>query len=189
MTRIVIYVLQRGLNYVNRKLLNVFTQRGIWLDCICVFWSVIALQCCIIFYCTMEWISYVIVQSLSHVWLFATPWTAACQASLSFTTSQRLLKLMSIELVMPSSQLILCHSLLLLSSIFPSTRVFPMSQLFTSGGQSIGVWTSASVLPMNIQDWFPLGWTGLILQSKGLSRVSSNTAVQKHQFFSAQSSL
>ena len=119
----------------------------------------------------------------------ATLWTAAHQASLSFTTSQSLLKLMSIELVMPSSQLILCHSLLLLSSIFPSTRVFPMSQLFTSGGQSIRVSASASVLLMNIQDWFPLGWTGLILQSKGLSRVSSNTAVQKHQFFSAQSSL
>ena len=119
----------------------------------------------------------------------ATLWTAAHQASLSFTTSQSLLKLMSIELVMPYSQLILCHSLLLLSSIFPSTRVFPMSQLFTSGGQSIRVSASASVLLMNIQDWFPLGWTGLILQSKGLSRVSSNTAVQKHQFFSAQSSL
>ena len=124
MTCIVIYVLQRGLNYVNRKLLNVFTQRGIWLDCICVFWSVIALQCCIIFYCTMEWISYVIVQSLSHVWLFATPWTAACQASLSFTIFQSLLKLMSIELVMPSNHLVLCQSLLLLSSIFPSIRVF-----------------------------------------------------------------
>ena len=103
----------------------------------------------------------------------ATLWTAAHQASLSFTTSQSLLKLMSIELVMPSSQLILCHSLLLLSSIFPSTRVFPMSQLFTSGGQSIRVSASASVLLMNIQDWFPLGWTGCISsQSKGLSKSS-----------------
>ena len=67
---------------------------------------------------------------------------------------------------------------------------FPMSQLFTSGGQSIGVAASAAVLPMNIQDWSPLGWTGWIsLQSKGLSRVFSNTAVQKHQFFSVQLSL
>ena len=73
---------------------------------------------------------------------------------------------------------------------FPASGSFPMSQLFASGGQSIGVSTSASVLPMNIQDWFPLGWTGWIsLQSKGLSRVFSNTTVQKHQLFSAQLSL
>ena len=73
---------------------------------------------------------------------------------------------------------------------FPASRSFPISQFFTSGGQSIGVSASASVLPMNIQDWFPLGVTGLIsLQSKGHSRIFSNTTVQKHQFFSAQSSL
>ena len=73
---------------------------------------------------------------------------------------------------------------------FPASRAFQMSQLFPSGGQSIGVSASASVLPMNIQDWFPLGWTGWIfMQSKGLSRVFSNTTVQKHQFFSAQLSL
>ena len=73
---------------------------------------------------------------------------------------------------------------------FPSSRSFPMSQLFASGGQSIGVSASASVLPMNIQDWSALGWTGWIsLQSKGLSRVFTNTTVQKHQFFSAQLSL
>ena len=73
---------------------------------------------------------------------------------------------------------------------FPASRSFSMSQFFTSGGQSIGVSASASVLPMNIQDWSPLGWTGLTsLQSKGLSRVFSNTTVQKHQFFSAQLSL
>ena len=72
---------------------------------------------------------------------------------------------------------------------FPASGSFPMSQLFASGGQSIGVSASASVLPMNIQDWFPLGWNGWIsLQSKGLSRVFSNTTVQKHQFFSAQPS-
>ena len=70
---------------------------------------------------------------------------------------------------------------------FPTLGSFPMSQFFASGGQSIGDSASASVLPMNIQDWFPLGWTGWIsLQSKGLSRVFSNTTVQKHQFFCAQ---
>ena len=96
-------------------------------------------------------------------------------------------KLMCIESVMPSSHLILCHPLLLLPPILPASGSFPMSQLFTSGGQSIGVSASASVLPMNTQDWSPLGWTAWIsLQSKGLSRVFSNTTVQKHQFFSAQ---
>ena len=73
---------------------------------------------------------------------------------------------------------------------FPASGSFLMSQLFASGGQSIGVLASTSVLPMNTQDWSPLGWTGWIsLQSKGLSRVFSNTTVQKHQFFSAQLSL
>ena len=129
------------------------------------------------------------VQSLSHVQLFATPWTAAHQASVFITNSRSLPKLMSIELVLPSIHLILCGPLLLLS-IFPSTRVFSVSQLSASGGQSIGVSASTSDLPVNTQDWFPLGWTGWIsLQSKGLSRVFSNTTVQKHQFFSAQFSL
>ena len=91
------------------------------------------------------------VQSLSHVRLFVTPWTTAHQASLSITNSRSLPKPMSIESVMPSNHLILCHPLLL-PSIFPSIRVFKMSQLFTSGGQSIGVSASTSVLPMNIQD-------------------------------------
>ena len=123
----------------------------------------------------------VVVVQLSHVWLFATPWTAAHQASLSFTISWSLLKLMSIESVMPSDHLMLCHSVLLLPSIFPNIRVF--SRLFASGGQSIGASALALVLPMNIQDWFHLGLTGLIsLQSKRLSRVFSNTTVQKHQF-------
>ena len=124
------------------------------------------------------------VQSLSCVQFFVIPWTAACQASLSITNSQSLPKPMSIELVTPSNHLILCCPLLLLPSIFPSIRVFQMTQLFPSGGQSIGVSASTSVLPMNTQDWSPLGWTGCIsLQSKGLSRVFSNTTVQKHQFF------
>ena len=91
------------------------------------------------------------VQSLSHVQLFATPWTAACQASLSITNSQSLLKLMSIESVMPSNHLILCRPLLLLQS-FPASGSFQMSQLFTSGGQGIRVSASTSVLPINIQD-------------------------------------
>ena len=135
-----------------------------------------------------SWVRFSSVQSLSHVWLFATPWTTAHQASLSNTNSQSLLRLMSIELVMPSSHLILCYPLLLLPSIFPNSGSLPMSQLFTSGGQSIGVWASASVLPMNIQGWFPLGWTGWIsLQSKGLSRVlqhhSSKTSILQHSAF------
>ena len=83
---------------------------------------------------------------------FATPWTTARQASLSITNSWSLLKLMSIESMMPSSHLILCRSLLLLPSSFPASRSFPMSQLFASGGQSIGVSASTSVLPMNTQD-------------------------------------
>ena len=127
------------------------------------------------------------VQSLSHVWLFATPWTAARQASLSITNSQSLLKLMFIELVMPSNHLILCHPLLLLPSIFPSIRVFSNESVLRIRWPSIGVSASGSVLPMNIQDWFSLGWTGWIsLQSKGLSRFFSNTTVQKHQCFSTQ---
>ena len=130
------------------------------------------------------------IQLLSHVRLFVTPWTAAHQASLSVTSSWSLLRLMSIELVMPSNHLILCCPLLLPPTIFPALGSFPLSPFFTSGGQNIEVSVSASVLPMNIQDWFPLGLTGLIsLQSKGLSRVFFNTAVQKHQFFGAQLSL
>ena len=109
---------------------------------------------------------------------------------LSITNSQSLLKLMSIKSVLPSNHLILSRPLLLLPSIFPSVRVFLMSQLFTSGGQIIGASASASVLPMNIQSLFPLGLTGLIsLPSKAISRVFSNTTIQKPQFFGAQLSL
>ena len=99
------------------------------------------------------------IQLFNNVWLFVTPWTAAHQASLSIANSWSLLKLMFIESVMPSNHLILCCPLLLLPSIFPSIRVFPISQFFTSGSQNIGVSASTSVFPMNIQDWFPLGWT------------------------------
>ena len=90
------------------------------------------------------------------------------------------------DAIQPSHPLSAPSSLSLPQS-FPASGFFQMSQFFTSGGQSIGVSASASVLPMNIQDWFPLGWTAWIsLQSKGLSRVFSNTTVQKHQFFGAQ---
>ena len=129
------------------------------------------------------------VQSLSRVWLFATPWTAVPQASLSITSSPSLLKLMSIELVMPFNHLILCCPLRL-PNLSQNQGFFQNSHVLPSGGQRIGSSASASVLPMNIQDWSPLGWTGWIsLQFKGLSRVFSNITVQKHQFFGAQLSL
>jgi len=115
-----------------------------------------------------------IMFSCSGVSDFGSPWTAACQASLFFTISRSLRKLMSIESMTPSNHLILCYPLLLL----PSSGSFPMSQLIASGGQSIGLLASVSVLPMNIQDWFPLGFTDLIsLMSKGLPRVFSSTTV------------
>ena len=124
---------------------------------------------------------FVVVQSLSDGQLFATPRTAALLASLSFVISQSLLKLMSVELVMPSNHIILCHPLLLLPSVFASIRVFSNESLFASGDRSVGASASVLVPPMNIQDLFPLGLTGLIsLQSKGLSRVFFSTAIQKH---------
>ena len=130
-----------------------------------------------------------IVQSLSHVQLFATPWTAACQASLSFTISQSLPKLISIESVMPPNNLILCHPLFPPDFNLSQYQVLLqwVSTLATAGGQSIGASGLASVPPMNIQGWFLLGLTGLIsLLSKGLSRVFSSTTCQKPQFFCAQ---
>ena len=132
----------------------------------------------------------VVVWLLSCVRLFATSWIAACQAPLSFTISWSLLRLMSIESVMPSNHLILCHPLSSCLHSFPASGSFPLSHLFTSGGQSIGVSASTAVLPMNTQDWFPLGWTDWIsLQSEGLSRVFSNITLLKHQFFGTQPSL
>ena len=127
------------------------------------------------------------VQSLSRVRLFATPWIAARQASLSITNSQSLLRLTSIESVMPSSHLILCCPFSSCPQSLPASESFPMSQLFLWGGQSIGVSASTSVLPIHTQDWSPLERTVWIsLQAKEFSRVFSNTTVQKHQFFSAQ---
>ena len=127
------------------------------------------------------------VQSLSCVQLIVSPWIATRQASLSSTNSRSLLRLTSIELVMPSN---LSSSVIPFSSclqLFPGPGSFPMNQFLASGSQNIGVSASASVLSMNTQDWFPLGWTGWIsLQSKGLSRVFSNTTAQKHQFCGAQ---
>ena len=121
-----------------------------------------------------------VVHSLSCVQLFATPWTAACQASLSFTISWSLFRLMSIKSVILSNHLILC-CLLLQASIFPRPGLFPMSQLFKSDGQSIRASASSSVLPMNVYGWCRLGFTALIsFLSKGLSRVFSSTTVWKH---------
>ena len=130
------------------------------------------------------------VQLLSHVWLFATPWIATRQASLSITKSE----FAQTHVHRGSDDIHTSHPL---SSPSPPAHnpsqhqsfFFPMSQLFTGGGQSIGVSASTSVLQMNTQDWSPLEWTGWIsLQSKGPSRVFSNTTVQKHQFFGAQPS-
>ena len=101
-----------------------------------------------------------------------------------------LLKFMLIESVMLSNHLFLCHPFSFWLQSFPASGSFPVGQSFTSGGQNIGASASASILPMNIQDWFPWGLTGLIFfWSKGLSRVFSKTIVQKHQFFGAQLSL
>ena len=112
-----------------------------------------------------------------------TPWTAARQFPLSFTISHSLLKLTSIESVMASNNL-LCRPFSSCLQPFPASGSFPMSWLFTSGGQGIGASASALVLPMNIQGLFPLGMSGWIsLLSKGLSRVFSSTTIQKHQFF------
>ena len=127
------------------------------------------------------------VQSLSHVWLLATPWTAAWQTSLSITNSQSLLKLMSIESVMTSNHLILCYSLFLPPSMFPRIRVCSNDSVLFIRWSKYWSLSFRSVLIMNIQDWFQnfrMDWW-ISLQSKGLF----NTKVQKHQLFGAQLSL
>ena len=132
----------------------------------------------------------ILVQLLRHVWFFATPnWTASHQDSLSFTISQSLIKFTSIELVMLSNRLILCHPLSSCPQSFPTSGSFPVSQVFQLGGQSIGASASASVLPTTIQYWFPQLTALISLQSRGLSKVFSNTTVRKHQFFGSQISL
>ena len=129
-----------------------------------------------------------LVQSLSPVQLFATPWTAACQASLSITSSWSLPKLMSVESVMPSNHLILCRPLLLLlSSVFPSIRLLT-NQLFASGGQSIGVSASTSVLPMNVQDFsFRMDWLDLLAVQGSLKSLlqyhTSKASIVHHSAF------
>jgi len=136
--------------------------------------------------------SYSIIQSLSCVWLFATLWTAAHQASLSITNSRSLLKLMSIKSVMPSNHLILCCPLLLLPSIFPSIRIFSNESVLYI--RWLKYW-SFSISPSNEysyprNEWFPLGLTGLIsLHYRGLLRVFFNTTVQKYQIIGVQLSL
>ena len=133
------------------------------------------------------------VQSLSWVWLFATPWTVAHQASLSITNSWSLPKPMSIVSVMPPNHLILCRPLLLLPSILPSIRVFSNETALCIRWPNIGVSASASVLPTNTQDWSPLGW--ISLQSKGtlkslLQQHNSKASILQHSaFFIVQLSL
>ena len=139
------------------------------------------------------------VESFSHVWLFMTPWTAACRlpcpslspraCSNSFPLSQWCHQTIS-SYVVPFSSCLSLHAGREDAQFFPASGSFPVSQLFASGSQSIGASASASVHPMNIQDWFPLELTGgFSLQSKRLSRVFSNTTVQKHHFFDTSPSL
>ena len=127
------------------------------------------------------------VQPFSCVQLFVTPWTAACQVFLSITISRSSLKLMSIESVMPYSHLILHCPLLLLPPIPPSIRVFSNESTLRMGWPKYWSFSFNIIPSKEYQDLSPLEWTGWIfLQSKGLSRVFSNTTVQKHRFFSAQ---
>ena len=129
------------------------------------------------------------VQSLSCVRFFVTPWITARQASLSITTSRSSLRLTSIESVMPSSHLILGRPLLLLPPVSPSIRVLSNESTLLMRWQSTGASALASFLPKKSQGWSPSEWTGWIsFQSKGPSRVFSNTTVQTHQFFGAQPS-
>ena len=133
-----------------------------------------------------------LVQLLCCVWLFSTPWNAARQASLSITNSWSWLKLLSVELVMPSNYLILCRPFSSCLQSFPESGSFPVSQLFPLGGQSIGPSVSASalVLPVSIQGWYPLESTGLTsLLYKGLLRFFSSITIWHHQFLGAQPSL
>ena len=131
------------------------------------------------------------VQSLSRIRFFATPWITARQASLSIIISRSPPKPMSIESVMLSKHLILCHPFSFYLQSFPTSGSFPMSPLFVSCGQSIEASASGSLSPSSeYQGWFPLGLTGFVsLLSKGLSKFFSSNAVWKHQFFSLQPSL
>jgi len=132
----------------------------------------------------------IVVQLLSHVRLFVIPWTAACQASLSFTVSRSLLKLMSIESVMPSKHLMLWCLLFLLPSVFPSIRIFANESSLRIRWPKYWSFNFSISPSMSIWGWFPLELTSLIsLLSKGLSRVFSSTTIQNHQFFGTWPSL
>ena len=152
-------------------------------------WSVKSELCVSVCVCDFNLCDWFVVRLLSPVWLFVTPWTTAHQASLSFTISQSLLRLMSFESVMPSNHLIFfCPQKKAIFSSCPQSFLasgsFPVSRFFASGGQSIGA--SASVLPVHIQSWFSLGlkkWFDL-LAVQGSLTIFSSTTIQKHQFFS-----
>ena len=146
--------------------------------CVCV--------CVCVCVCACECRKLSSVQSLSHVWLFVTPWTTAHQASLSITNSPSPPKLMPIESVMPSNRLILCRPLLFLPSIFPASGSFQMSQPFASGGQSIGVSASTSVLPTNKQDWLDLLAIPGTLKSLLQHHSSKASILQRSAFFIVQ---
>ena len=132
----------------------------------------------------------VFVQPLGHVWFFATPWTAAHQASYPSPSPRVCSNSCPLSWWCHQTISLFIDPFFSCPQSFPASGSVSMNQFFTLGGQSTGASASASVLPMNIQGWFTLGLTGLVsLQSKGLSRVFSNTTVQKHQFLSTQPSL
>jgi len=165
-----------GLGKYRYEKIHVILKISCYLDC---YWHILEFQ-------------FNSVQSLSRVWLFLTPWTAECQASPSITNSQSLLKLMSIESVRMRCHPVISSSVVPFSSCLHLSRHQGLFKWVSFLKQVANYWSSASasVLPMNIQDWFTLGLAGWIsLQSKGLSRVFSNTTIQKHQFFGTQLSL
>ena len=145
----------------------------------------ISVETTVVIYFTPTVCFVVVIKSLSRIWFFAIPWTAACQDSLSFTISWSLLKLMFIGLVMPSNHLFLCHPLLFLTSIFPSIRVFSSESALCTRWPKYWSFSFRLSPSKNIHSWFPLGLTGLIsLLSKGLSRAFCSTTIWKSQFVS-----
>ena len=158
--------------------LSIVQNSVLWLFHLHTFIQMIVLVFFILLVCSLKFNSPLVVQLLSHIWLFATPWTAARQASLSSTISQSLLKFMSIESVMLSISTSPAPFSFCLQP-FPASRSFPVSWLFASGGQSIGASALASFLPVNIQGWFPLGLISLIsLLSRGLSYSANSPLIQ-----------